>query len=209
MARAISKKRSAADGSKTDPLCKIKLAEAMRTLLIDKDFSSITIAELSRASGSNEALIYRYFGDKRGLQNYVLEKYMIDHLAKFKAELKHVDGVLEKLKKIVWVTFDFYNSNRVFAKIILIEARNYPGYFESKAFKLIKEYATLIDGLLEEAVENGIIRDDVPVKDIRNAITGAISHLALPGILFGRQFSPNVLTERLFSIMVNGILKEK
>ena len=45
----------------------IKIAMALRDLLENKDFNSITTAEIAQASGVNEALIYRYFGSKRDL----------------------------------------------------------------------------------------------------------------------------------------------
>ena len=51
----------------SDPPGKIKIAEALRILLKEKDFNSITTADISRTSGVNEALIYRYYKDKRGL----------------------------------------------------------------------------------------------------------------------------------------------
>ena len=53
----------------SDPPGKIKIADALKTLLKEKDFNSITTAEIAATSGVNEALIYRYYKDKRGLVN--------------------------------------------------------------------------------------------------------------------------------------------
>ncbi|MFP4453651.1 MAG: helix-turn-helix domain-containing protein, partial [Desulfobacterales bacterium] len=52
------------------PPGQIKIENALRTLLVQKDFNSITTAEIARTSGVNEALIYRYFKDKRGLLHH-------------------------------------------------------------------------------------------------------------------------------------------
>ena len=100
---------------------------------------------------------------------------------------------------------DSYNSHRVFAKIILIEVRNYPGYFESETYTLIRDYGQTLSDLLEEAKQNGEIREDTPVAATRNAIIGSIEHLCLPGVIFGKQFSPNILTEDLCKIIFSGI----
>ncbi|MEK6196201.1 MAG: TetR/AcrR family transcriptional regulator, partial [Deltaproteobacteria bacterium] len=59
-------------GSTSLPPARLKLAAAMRRLLRTKDFNSITTAEISRTAKANEALIYRYFKDKRGLLHHVL-----------------------------------------------------------------------------------------------------------------------------------------
>ena len=64
----------------SDPPGKVKIAEALRTLLREKDFNSITTADISRTSGVNEALIYRYYQDKRGLLHAVLAEYLEDYI---------------------------------------------------------------------------------------------------------------------------------
>ena len=207
---AVNKKtgtRSLSTGAKkTDPAGKLKLADALRTLLIDKVFNSITTAEIAQTAKTNEALIYRYFGDKRGLLHFVMGEYMQESLARMDADLQDLDDPLEKLRKLVWNSFDYYNANRVFAKILLIEVRNYPGYFESDTYQLVKRYVQLVTELIEEGQEGGQIRFDIPAKVIRNALMGVIEHLALPGVLFGRQFSPNKLTDSVFQIVFEGIL---
>ena len=47
----------------SDPPGKIKIAGALQTLLKEKDFNSITSAEIAKTSGVNQALIYRYYKD--------------------------------------------------------------------------------------------------------------------------------------------------
>lgn len=58
--------------SRPAPRGRVKTAEALISLLEEKEFNAITTAQISRRSGVNEALIYKYFGDKRGLLHQVL-----------------------------------------------------------------------------------------------------------------------------------------
>lgn len=193
---------------KTIPKSKYRLIKAMKTLLVDKTFHAITTAELARTANANEALIYRYFGDKRGLLHYVLAEYMQEVNEAIDNELDKITDPLEKLRRFVWLSLDAYNSNRVFAKILLIEVRNYPGYFESDTYQLIRRYAQTLLGLIEEAQKNGVVRSDIPAKVIRNAILGMAEHLCLPGVLFGKPFSANTITDNLFSMVIDGILEK-
>ena len=43
----------------------IKIVGALKLLLKEKEFNAITWAEIARTAGVNEALIYKYFHDKR------------------------------------------------------------------------------------------------------------------------------------------------
>jgi DNA-binding transcriptional regulator YbjK len=45
----------------------IKIVGALKLLLKEKEFNAITWAEIARTAGVNEALIYKYFHDKRNL----------------------------------------------------------------------------------------------------------------------------------------------
>ena len=80
--------RTRDSGSTPLPPAKLKLAAAMRQLLRTKDFNSITTAEISRTAKANEALIYRYFKDKRGLLHQVLYDYLLDFHKEIQQEIK-------------------------------------------------------------------------------------------------------------------------
>jgi AcrR family transcriptional regulator len=190
---------------KKGPSGKIKLADAMRELLGKKDFYSISTDEIATIAQINEALIYRYFGDKRGLMHHVLADYLEDTQHRIIEDLNGVKGSINKLKVIIKDTFEAYCTQRVFAKIILIEVRNFPGYFESDTFQLVRQYAQLIVDTIAEGMEAGEIRNDVPAEAIRNLIIGGIEHLMLPSLIFDRDVQSDALFESLFEVILSGI----
>ena len=55
-----------------------------------------------------------------------------------------------------------YDNNRVFAKILLLEVRNFPGYFESSTYWLVKNYGKMVTQIVAQGVQSGEIRDDIP-----------------------------------------------
>jgi len=96
-------------------------------------------------------------------------------------------------------------SNRVFAKLLLLEVRSYPGYFGGHCYAQVKRYSNILLGILEEGVASGEIRDDIPVRTLRQVVIGGIEHICLPEIIFDRDFSADRLTEDLFNILYRGI----
>ncbi|MBT8350993.1 MAG: TetR/AcrR family transcriptional regulator, partial [Deltaproteobacteria bacterium] len=158
---------------------KIRLANAMNRLLRNKDFNSITTAEISRVAEANEALIFRHFKDKRGLLHHVLHEYLLDFNTRIQNELKKQHGAINKLSYLIRDSIRMYDSNRVFAKILLLEVRNYPDYFESATYWLVKFYVKLITEIIQEGVEAGEIRDDIPPPKIRDLILGGIEHFCM------------------------------
>lgn len=188
-----------------DPPGKIKIAGALKILLEEKDFNSITSAEIAATSGVNEALIYRYFQDKRGLLHHILSEYLRESESQINVYLQDISGTFNKLKQVIWHTFDTYDKNRIFAKILLIEVRNFPGYFKSETYTLAKQYSLIMMELLKEGIDNGEIRNDISAWHMMQTIIGAVEHLILPSLIFDRKLDIEICTENLCQILRKGI----
>ncbi len=185
----------------------IKIVGALKLLLKEKEFNAITWAEIARTAGVNEALIYKYFHDKRNLLYQVLRQLLEKYIAEVQGDLKVTSGALNKLRKAIRVHFNAYNQDRIFAKILILEVRNYPDYFESETYGLVKQWANSILEIIEEGVRNGEIRSHIAPRRLRQMILGGIEHLCLPEIIFDREFSPDTLTNELCEFIFHGITR--
>jgi len=187
------------------PPGRIKIAQALRSLLEEKEFSAITTAEIARTAGVAEALIYKYFKDKRDLLHQILSEYLEQYRSQMDQDLKGIKGSLNKLRKLIWSHINVYATNRVFAKILLIEVRNYPDYYKSETYSRVKEYSNIVLQIIEEGIRGGEIRADVPARLIRHSILGSIEQVCLSGITFGKEINPDDLTEQICELIFRGI----
>ncbi|MCG6536033.1 MAG: TetR/AcrR family transcriptional regulator, partial [Syntrophales bacterium LBB04] len=99
--------------TRTNPPGRIKIAEAFKALLSEKEFGAITTADIARTAGVNEALIYKYFGDKRGLLHQVLCEIIDQYIENLETDLKGIKGALNKLRRLVWIQFNMFAKDRV------------------------------------------------------------------------------------------------
>jgi AcrR family transcriptional regulator len=192
-------------GKQSFPPGRVKIAEALKSLLAEKEFSAITTAEIARTAGVTEGLIYKYFTDKRDLLHQVLAEYLELYLTRAEQDIKGIKGALNKLRKLIWSHVNMYATDRVFARILLLEVRNYPDYFKSDAYQMVKRYSKLLMTMIEEGVESGEIRPDVRPSSIRRLILGGIEHVCLPGVIFNLDIDPDPLTEELAELIFTGI----
>ncbi|MFH1137816.1 MAG: TetR/AcrR family transcriptional regulator [Pseudomonadota bacterium] len=188
------------------PRGKVMLAIGLEKLLAQKDFNSITTAEIARASGINESLIYRYFGEKRGLLHYILAEHQTDSLQLILSDLAPITGAVNKLKKIIWRTIDSWSKDRVYAKILLIEVRNSPAYYQSETYLIIKKYCQLIQSIIQEGKNNGEISGDVSPWFLMQVILGSIEHVVLPSLIFDKKFDVELFAENIYRIVFRGVL---
>ena len=190
------------------PPGRVKITQALKSLLENKEFSAITTAEIARKAGVTEALIYKYFKDKRDLLHQVLREYLEHYIVQLERDLKGIKGALNKLRKLIWSHINVYATNRVFARILLIEVRNNPDYYKSETYKLVKIYSNKVLNIIAEGIRNKEIRDDIPPELIRHGILGSMEQVCLSGIIFGREISPDDLTEDLCEFIFKGIKRE-
>ena len=203
---AKSKTQFEGKTSPSFPPGRVKIANALRLLLEEKDFNGITTAEIARQAGVTDALIYKYFKDKRDLLHQLLSEYLNQYGIQLSRDLKGIKGALNKLRKLIWSHINVYATNRVFAKILLIEVRTHPDYYRSDTYELVRTYSNFVLEILKEGIRNNEIRKDVPAKLIRQVILGSIEQLCLTGITFDRKIDPDELTENLCEIIFRGII---
>ena len=190
---------------KNTPPGKTKIINAMRTLLEDRNFSSITISDIAATAGVTEGLIYKYFKDKRQLLHHVLKEYYEYFLLGIDQDLKGVSGALNKLRKVIWVSIDRYATHRVFARIILLEVRNAEEYFHSEAYELVRQFNRLLLDIIKEGMASGEIRGDISPSFARHAIFGTIEHACLNRVIFNEKVSIDETAEQVTHLILNGI----
>jgi TetR/AcrR family transcriptional regulator, fatty acid metabolism regulator protein len=187
------------------PPGRIRIADALRSLLNEKDFGSITTAEIAETAGVTEALIYKYFKDKRDLLYQVLREYLEHYDPRIKEDLKGIKGALNKLRKLMWSHLNVYATDRVFAKILLLQVRSFSDYYTSEPYLLVKTFSGLLLDIIKEGVESGDIRDDIDPRTIRQVIMGSIEHVCLTSVVFDRDIQPDDLSDNLCELIFKGI----
>jgi len=191
------------------PPGKQKIVQALRALLEERGFETITIAEIAAEAGVTEGLLYKYFRDKRDLLHHVLEEHYQMFIAQIERDLQGIDGALNKLRKIIWASIERYANHKVFARIIILETRNSAKYFETEAYTLVRRFVGIVDGVIKEGITAGEIRASLPTAYIRNTIFGAIEHSCLSRVIFNEAVSTNETARFITDLIFNGIVVQE
>lgn len=206
--RKLEKGNHQMNKEKSYPPGRIKIVASLKSLLETKDFSSITTAEIAKKAGVTEALIYKYFKDKRDLLYQVLAEYMEFYMVQAQTDLRGIKGAMNKIRKSIWTHINVYATDRVFAKILLLEVRSFSDYYTSEPYKLVKEYSNILYQIVSEGIADREIRDDLSPEFLMQVILGSIEHVCLSGVAFGKDISPDDLTEDLCQFIFQGIERQ-
>ena len=190
------------------PPGRIKIVKALSKLLETQRFNDITTSEIAKTAGVTEALIYKYFKDKRDLLHEVLREYLEDYVFQMKQKTKNIKNWKERLYTLLKLHFHLYSINRVLPKILLLEVRNSHSFYENPTYAVVQEYSDDILEIIEEGIRCGDIRDNISTKAMRQFILGGFEHFILPKIIFNLKIDEDTLTQDLCELVFHGILKD-
>lgn len=189
----------------TSPPGRTRIMNSMIRLLDKREFNRITTAEIARDAEVTEGLIYKYFRDKKDLLYQVLMELFQQVIDRIAGEIAGAHGSHEKLRTFIRASVASYAESRVFSKIILLEVRNSPSFFDSDAYGLVRQYSKMLAQILQEGMDAEELAPDIEIGPLRQIIFGAIEHACLASIIFNREIDIDRVTGQLCRVLFCGI----
>ena len=113
--KRIVKKNTRGQSHKPPSALPVKLKErlfpAVLELFAENDFHHVNIRQIYRKSGVSPSTIYRYFPSKEGLLFSILDEKISEIGVLVREHIKGIESTKEILRKIFWVTMDYYDRN--------------------------------------------------------------------------------------------------
>lgn len=190
---------------KTNPPGRIKIITSFSKLMEEKDFNSITTAEIAKNACVTEGLIYKYFKDKKALLYQVLHDQFTVVQQTIEQRISLQTGSIEQLKIIIHASLECYTASRLLSKMLMLEVRSSPAFFTSAAYAMVRRYTSTILQVIEQGIETGEIRSETDPALLRKVILGAIEHACLGEIIFGRELDIDKTAREISDIIFNGV----
>ena len=189
---------------KTNPPGRQKIMESFSSLMAQKDFHSITTAEIAGNASVTEGLIYKYFKDKKDLLYQVLDGHFFEFQKKIETRISRQRTCTEQLEVIIFSSLESYADNRIFSKILLLEVRNSLEFYDSSAYGRVQKYSRTILEIIEKGIESNELKPQIDPYVLRKVILGSIEHACLGEIIFGREIDIHTISNGIANIIFNG-----
>ncbi len=179
--------------------------ESFSKLMAQKDFHSITTAEIARNGAVTEGLIYKYFKDKKALLHQVLNEHFMVFQVQIEQRIAREPTCIGQLNILIFTSLESYGKNRLFSKMLMLEVRNSPDFFKSSAYGRVRQYTDTIFKIIRKGIDSGEIRSQTDPYLLRKVILGAIEHACLGEIIFGRELDIDKVSRGISDIVFNGV----
>jgi TetR/AcrR family fatty acid metabolism transcriptional regulator len=169
-----------------------------------ENFSPVEVAQ---DCGVSEATIYRYFASKQDLLVRVAE-FWVEELLAGSPVLNKNDSIYDRLRQVVRYSLWVIHSEPALSKFVLIVIRREPGFRASRIYSLNKRFTSNTTLVVQEAIDQGVFRNDVPPTMVRNMIFGTIEHEVWSYLLADGDFSLDESARLIADIVFKGLAVE-
>ena len=168
-----------------------------------KAYYKVNMRDISTKSGISLGTLYKYYGGKEELLFYFVDKELSKLSERLIDHLQGIEDIKEKLRKVLWVAFDFYERNSEVGEIIFIT-------IPEKTWMLHKTYRQkkLTDiwiGVLREGQENGYLNPNIHAGLALDLFMGSVMRSFRMWVYRGKKEGLASQSNVLFDIIWNGI----
>src|SRR3546814_721661 len=99
------------DRSQLDAATKERIEQAVLDVFSEREFHRVGLIEIARAANVSLQTIYKYYGSKEALLFSSLDIWLGKLAVRMIDHLQGIEDYKERLRKVFWVTLDFYEKN--------------------------------------------------------------------------------------------------
>jgi TetR/AcrR family fatty acid metabolism transcriptional regulator len=151
-----------------------QILDAAEEIMSEKGLQSSSIAEIAKKAGVADSLIYNYFKGKEDLLFSIPGRRMEEVLKNLSEQLQGIPDPISRLSKMIWFHLYFNDTYRGYARLLLLECRSKRSFYRHKAYALIRQYARVLLGILNDGAEKHAFRSDVDMRLVRDMIFGVL-----------------------------------
>ncbi|MFP4475271.1 MAG: TetR/AcrR family transcriptional regulator [Desulfatibacillaceae bacterium] len=143
-----------------------------------KGLADATLSEIAAGAGITPQAVYTHFRGKEDILVTIIGDFLEANHARLREHLAGIEGAKNRLRKAVWYHCSEYSKNRDIIKIVL-EARSYPGFYQSGAYGHLRAYSRVFMEIIREGVDGGAFMKISRPSVIRDMILGMVDHIAI------------------------------
>jgi AcrR family transcriptional regulator len=180
------------------------ILQTARSVLRDRGSEQFLTSEVAERCGTSEATIYKYFPTKRDLLIQLTEHWFEEFLAE-DYPARTSGPLRDRLYHAIWWALSFIRREPALSRFVLMELRADANYRSMRIYQQNREVVARVMSVVEDGLANGLVREDIPLRVMRDMIFGAIEHQTWAYLRREGDFSVDESAEWITEVILSGI----
>lgn len=152
------------------------ILDAAAQAFAEKGYANVSIAQIAKAAGISDGLVYRYFRDKRDLLFAVLQAFYERIMTDLEAKVTRESGFSARLEALIRHHLEVYVADTDLCRLFISEVRVAADYQGSPVQSLNRDYTSVLLKIVDDGIRAGEVAPDANARLLRDALFGAIEH---------------------------------
>ncbi|MCV0396722.1 MAG: TetR/AcrR family transcriptional regulator [Rhizobiaceae bacterium] len=184
-----------------------EIMAAARAVFREKGYDEALLSEIAERAQVVEGNIYRYFDNKRDLLVKVIEDWYETMLADYDQQLSRIHGTRARLNFMIWRHLKTVHDEPSLCQLMFLHLRTWPDYSSTAVHELNREYTRRTLDIVREGIEAGELRDDVPLRLVRDMIYGCVEHRTWAYLRGEGDFDPDKVADDIVDLVLGGLAR--
>jgi len=163
------------------------------------------VSDIAREAGIASGTIYLYFKTKDDILVTLFREKMAGFVARLRDAIATEPDALAKLRRLIELHFEVLESNPDLAEVVQVELRQGHKFFRGASAHEVSAYFALISSVLEEGVEAGLFRKDLPIKVATKVLFGSLDQMTTSWVLGKRGYKLSETADAVADIVLKGV----
>lgn len=148
------------------------ILDAAERLFGERGFRKVTMSDIATAANVSRPLLYRYFRDKEGLLDAVVERILREWNEVLLAEAaRKTPGTARTVRLVLTASLEFARSREVLRGLLGRDALAALAGYSDVIERGSDQLRDLMREILRTGVERGDVRDDLDVDDLAHVVS--------------------------------------
>jgi AcrR family transcriptional regulator len=155
-----------------------RILQAGRELFAGDGYENTTTSAIARRAGTSESQLIKHFGSKEGLLEAIYDQAW-QRMSRGLQQIQTAqESSLDKLRALTELIISALERDREISTLMLLEGRRIRKHGHMVLLtRGFQQVLAVVDGLLMEMRQAGLLREDLNPQAIRSALIGAVEGL--------------------------------
>ncbi|MES1950997.1 TetR family transcriptional regulator [Salinisphaera sp. S4-8] len=192
--------------ARLDPATRTRIEAAALDLFSEREFHRVKLINIAREARISLQTLYKYYGSKEAVLFASLDTWLGDLATRMIDHLQGIENFEDRLRKVFWVLFDYFERNPKVAQIILSSVY-LSTWRDDDTFRQPALMSVFL-GVINDGRERGVLTNEVDEIEISDFIWGVANRMVAMWLLRGRKKPLAEKAPAMFNMVWRAIASE-
>jgi TetR/AcrR family fatty acid metabolism transcriptional regulator len=182
-----------------------RILDAATREFSSRGFYRTRISDIAKAANVADGTVYLYFDGKEELLGAIFDDSMKRFIATGRKDLEGIEAAPDRLRHILDLHLRSLGADRELTTVFQIELRHSIRFMDLYSRGRLRDYFTLIEGVLKDGQKDGSVRADLDTWFATKCIFGILDEAATNWVLSEKNYRLHAILEPIMDFVMAGV----